>query len=122
MTDMQIVTKPFTTASFYYILTLQPNSAIFANDMMPVNAVFPHKYNPMLSRVVRRQLACFSQWFYQPSVLEYPINRHDSDLLRNKQQMDEANSNFSSILRKATVQNDKKVLDKMHKSGKMLVR
>jgi hypothetical protein len=76
----------------------------------------------MLSRVVRRQLACFSQWFYQPSVLEYPINRHDSDLLRNKQQMDEANSNFSSILRKATVQNDKKVLDKMHKSGKLLVR
>lgn len=119
---MQIVTKLLKTASFYYIFVLQPNSAVFANDIRFVNAVIPHKYNPMLSRVVRRQLACFSQWFYQPSVLEYPINRHDSDLLRNKQQMDEANTNFSSILRKATVQNDKKVLDKMHKSGKLLVR
>jgi hypothetical protein len=76
----------------------------------------------MLSAVVRRQLARFSQWFYQPSVLEYPINRHDGDLLRNKQLMDEANATFSSVLRKATVQSDKKVLDKMHKAGKLLVR
>ena len=69
MTDMQIVTKPLKTVPFYYMFPLRPNSAIFANDMMFVNAVIPHKYNPMLSRVVRRQLACFSQWFYQPSVL-----------------------------------------------------
>jgi hypothetical protein len=76
----------------------------------------------MLSGVVRRQLARFSQWLYQPSVLEYPINRHDGDLLRNKQLMDEANNNFSSIMRKATIQTDKKVLDKMQKAGKFIVR
>lgn len=76
----------------------------------------------MLSGVVRRQLARFSQWLYQPSVLEYPINRHDTDLQRNKQLMDEANNNFSSIMRKATIQTDKKVLDKMHKAGKFIVR
>lgn len=76
----------------------------------------------MLSRVVSRQLFRFSQWLYQPSVLEYPINRHDSDLVRNKQLMDEANNSFSAIMRKATTQTDKKVLDKMHKAGKLIVR
>jgi hypothetical protein len=55
-------------------------------------------------------------------VLDYPLNRHDADLQRNKQLMDEANTNFSNILRKATVQTDKKVLDKMHKAGKLIVR
>lgn len=76
----------------------------------------------MLSRVMSRQLCRFSQWLYQPSVLEYPINRHDTDLVRNKQLMDEANNNFSAIMRKTTTQTDKKVLDKMHKSGKFIVR
>lgn len=76
----------------------------------------------MLSRLLKQQVRCFSQWFYQPSVLDYPINRHDADLLRNKQLMDEANLNFSKILQKATLQTDKKVLDKMHKAGKLIVR
>jgi 3-methylcrotonyl-CoA carboxylase beta subunit len=55
-------------------------------------------------------------------VLDYPINRHDSDLLKNKQLMDDTNNTFSDILRKVTVQNDKKVLEKMQKAKKQIVR
>ncbi len=54
----------------------------------------------MLSRLAFRNISSFSKLFYQPSQLNYPINYNDEDALRNKSQMDEVNSKYSSILRK----------------------
>jgi 3-methylcrotonyl-CoA carboxylase beta subunit len=36
--------------------------------------------------------------------------------------MDSANNTYSNILKKVTLQTNKKVLDKLHKEGKLLVR
>lgn len=69
----------------------------------------------MLSRVLSKRIAPFSQLYYRPSVLEYPINRNDSELLKNKQTMESVNNSYSNILKKVTIQNNKKVLDKLHK-------
>jgi hypothetical protein len=54
----------------------------------------------MLSRVLFRRVAAFSKLFYQPSVLEYPVNRHDEATIKNKALMDEVNGNFLNILKK----------------------
>lgn len=76
----------------------------------------------MLSSLLTKRLALFSQLFHRPSVLDYPINRNDADLLRNKQSMESVNAGYSQTLKKATIQTNKKVVDKLHKEGKLPVR
>lgn len=76
----------------------------------------------MLSSLLTKRLPLFSQLFHRPSVLDYPINRSDADLLRNKQLMESVNTSYSQVLKKATIQTNRKVLDKLHKEGKLPVR
>lgn len=76
----------------------------------------------MLSSLLTKRLPLFSQLFHRPSVLDYPINRNDADLLRNKQLMESVNTSYSQVLKKATIQTNRKVLDKLHKEGKLPVR
>ena len=54
----------------------------------------------MLSRLLSRRIQPFSQLFYRPTTLEYPISRHDENAVRNKEMMDEVNTKYSSILEK----------------------
>lgn len=76
----------------------------------------------MLSSLLTKRLSLSSQLFHRPSVLDYPINRNDADLLRNKQLMESVNTSYSQVLKKATIQTNRKVLDKLHKEGKLPVR
>ena len=54
----------------------------------------------MLSRLLFRRVTPFSQLFYKPTRLEYPISLADENSVRNKQLMDEVNGKYSSILSK----------------------
>ncbi|CAM6002380.1 unnamed protein product [Sphagnum balticum] len=49
--------------------------------------------------------ASFSNNFYQPSVLDYPIYRSDEELTRNKAQMDDINTAYLNILKKIALEN-----------------
>lgn len=69
----------------------------------------------MLAAVLSKRIARFSQLFYKPTVLDYPINRNDSELQNNKHLMDSVNNGFSKILHSVTTQTNQKVLDKLKK-------
>lgn len=54
----------------------------------------------MLNKITSRLVCQFSRSFYAQHILEYPINRSDESLLKNKAMMDEVNNNYVNILKK----------------------
>ena len=64
----------------------------------------------MLNRLTCRIVNSFSRSFYAQHILDYPINRSDESLLKNKAMMDEVNDNYINILKKVTGQKDPKTL------------
>lgn len=76
----------------------------------------------MRTSLLFRKVASFSQLYYQSAVLDYPLNHQDPTLLNNKSLMDQLNTNFTHILTHTTQQLHKKVLDKLHQAGKLVVR
>lgn len=56
----------------------------------------------MLSRLLTRRVLPFTQLFHRPAPLDFPINKNDSGAIRNKEMMDQVNSQYSSILSKVT--------------------
>ena len=54
----------------------------------------------MLSSLLFRRISNFSRLYYQPSILDYPINRNDELHSKNRILMEQTNNNYSSILKK----------------------
>jgi len=62
----------------------------------------------MLSSLIFRRISTFSRLYYQPSVLDYPINRNDELHSKNKILMNDTNNNYANILKKV-----RKLLDRL---------
>ncbi len=76
----------------------------------------------MLSRILRRSTNLFSRHFYESPILESPISLTDPEALENKEEIDVVNKEYLKILQGVVKQDNPKVIEKMHKSGKLLVR